>query len=379
MGAGQSTTQKITNEISNRVNFSAENVATASQSVTNQNIIDASGLVIEGDVDIRQSAEMKAVLDAYIESRQAFTIDQETINDIAAKVSQEVPNLSFSLNVQDVNQKITNILSNEIDLEQIVRSSCDIVANQINQVSFRNSMVKGDFKVTQTLLTDVTAKCLMSNQQYAEAMQKIKNTVDVASQQTVKDIITAIIAIIVMGLVVAAIGKASASAVANDKFTRAAEKNPTLWIVWALPILLSFGLFAAFDCGGVFPIVRNLLDTGIDIPPAPCIEKYVMKDVKKCKGFGPFKHSCKTVVDPKTGKPKQEKRPKYRDWAFYLYLSIFGLIGLFVFFQIINYFVKLFRGGRPRLMRNSRARVDTRPSGGSRVVPTDVVVNYADF
>jgi hypothetical protein len=394
MGAGQSTTQKITNEITNKVKLSAESIAAASQSVTTQNINTMQDVTVYGDISIEQVAEVKAILDAYIESTQSFEMTQDMINDIAAKAAQEAPNLSLTINVQDIDQEIKNILNNEVDIGQVVRSTCDIAANAINENKFQNVIAKGNVSVKQKALADVTAKCLIANEQYAKAMQKISNKVQVASEQTVKDIITGIVALIVMCLIGLAVAKAAGSAFQNKKFIEAAQKKPTLWMLWTIPMLVGFGTLAALDCGGRFPLVPKALTFGIPVPPSACRNKSKKVDWKKCTSKSPINiwpfnrigRKCETVRGP-DGKPLKTKAPVYNEWGYYMYISIFVILALFNAFQIYNYMTKKNRYQRSVTENlNEQMTVSTVEALPVKDVPTDVIpdaavefINFADF
>lgn len=331
MGAGQSTVQNITNKITNKINLTAENIAAASQSVSAQTITTMEGVTISGDLTIEQYAEVKAIMDAFIQTTQNFTVSEDMINDIAAAAAQEVPNLTASINVQKLKQDIKNTLTNEMDLQQIVRSSCDFAASVLTEARLVNVIANKDVKIKQRAIADVASKCLISNQQYATAMQKLSNKVQVEAKQTVKDIITGVVALIVMGMIGVAVSKGATKAVADRRFVEAADRRPSLWIIWSVPILLAVGTLAALDCGGKFPLVPKFLTFGIPIPPSMCRQGDKMVDKTECKGA--FGRDCEVVRDDE-GRPVKVKVASYSPWGYYLYMTIFGLIGIFVVLQV---------------------------------------------
>ena len=396
MGAGQSTTQKITNDISNLMKLKAESIQSAVAQVQAQNIVDMQDVEIYGDLTIEQSAEIKAVMDMYIDSLQNFEVNQAMINDIAAQASQEAANLTLSINVQDIDQEITNILNNEVDIQQVVRSSCDIAANALNQARFRNVIAHQDVTIRQKALADVSGQCLLANQQYAEAMQKIDNKVTVAAKQTVKDVIGGIIAIIMLGMVGMAVAKAAGSAASDKKFIEAAQKEPTLWIIWLIPLLLTVGTLFAMDCGGLFPFFTFPL-LNIPIPPSMCRDGNKEVDAKICEGFWPFRHSCTTIIDPETGEPKKKSVPKYRSLGLGVYVAVLSLLAIFMILQLINYFRKKDKFNFRRPTAGSKVRSSEpaagvlNPGGGQTgqapsstdgaftMVPVSQVINFSDF
>ena len=305
----QSIESTIYNKISNQVKMEAKTIIDTGSYNEGSNTFILDESVVLGDVSIGQNISMKSRFAASIEAIQKVQIGQ-TIKSVLEQFAEvEMPNISLVNGKQSVDQFLRNNQENYAAVESEVKTGCVQQATASNYAAIRGSFIGGDLSVEQDIEMDLAANCLAKSKSFNTMMQELDLAIKQDSKATINDVISAIIAIIMLGLMGALFAAGSSSAIKfSNPSVSGIKKSSIQGYLIILQMLLPVAFLFAADCGGVFPLVKIFK---LNIPPSMC------RTGKKVK---------KTDKDGNTIKVSEYRREGVWAWSVIAVLFAFGVV-----------------------------------------------------
>jgi len=264
----QSIESTIFNTISNQIKMEARTIIDTGSYNEGSNMFIMDDTVVLGDVTIGQNISMKSRFAASIEALQKVQIAQTIQNVLEQFADIEMPNISLVNGKQSVDQFLRNNQQNYAAVESEVKTGCIQQATASNYASIRGSFIGGDVNVQQDIEMDLAANCLAKSSTFNSMMQDLDLAIKQDSKATINDVITAIVAIIILGMLGALFAAGSSSAI---KFSTPSvggiRKSSIQGYLIILQMFLPVAFLFAMDCGGVFPLVKIFK---LSIPPSMC-------------------------------------------------------------------------------------------------------------